>query len=97
MLSLIFKDTVVLKIWKTNTVVAGMYIPPRNSSYFRNCELIMTHFENNNNIITGDMNACIGTISDSNQRTNPDVVINRNGKNFIDVRNGLNNGLRYNE
>ena len=38
-------------------------------------------------ILTGDMNARKGTICDSNHRTNPDVVINPNGKNLIDMLN----------
>ena len=43
--------------------------------------------------ITGDMNARVGTISNSNHRTNPGVVINPNGKNLIDILNVVLNGL----
>ena len=59
-LSLIFKDTVVLKIRNTDAVIAAMNIPPGNSeyynsSYFRNCELIITHFGNITIVLTSEI------------------------------------------
>ena len=49
-----FKDCVVSRIWHSNVIIVGLYIPPINSSYFT--EEYFANLELLHMIITGDLN-----------------------------------------
>ena len=106
-LSTAFRDCVIIKIRYTNIVIAAMYIPPRNSLYFKdiyftNLELLLEHYEDRHLIVAGDINSRFGTLPDTRYMQNPDIGINQNGKQLKEillrnrnhyVLNGFNNGL----
>ena len=85
----ILRDAVVFRIRDTRLVIAALYIPPSNSTYydeiyFKNCELIMDHFNDMQTLIVGDLNSRMGDVEriypEYDYKQNPDEIINRSGK-----------------
>ena len=85
----------IVNIRNTDLVIAGMYIPPNNSVYYKdiyfdNLRLIKEYFKDQHLIVIGDLNSRIGNIEGKlgygyNYVPNPDITINDNGKNLKDI------------
>ena len=87
-----FKDCIIFEICNTAIVIVAMYIPPYNSTYFdetyfHNLDLIMNHFSERQVFVMGDLNCRTGTPTheDLCYKTNPDIVINNNGKSLLQI------------
>ena len=105
------RDCIIMKIRNTKLIIAAPYITPHNPLYYdniyiSNLELIFRKFQSYHLIVTGDMNARVGTPEYNNQffthAMNPDPVINVNGGELLDLlerwdKMVILNGLVYNE
>ena len=104
-----FTDCVILEICSSNVILVALYIPPSNSLYFEDCYfenlgLILNHFlESHSVYLLGDLNSRVGDLDGLNGNKyiqNPDVFINRNGRELKKILNAypdlmVVNGLLY--
>ena len=90
------RDCVIFRIKNSDFIIAAPYITPPNSIYFddiyfSNLELIIRKFNPYHLVITGDMNARIGTPRSDKMifkhTQNPDSIVNSNGTKILDLIN----------
>ena len=105
------RDCVIIRVKSSNLIIAAPHIIPPNSVYyddiyFSNLELIIRRFNSYHLIVTGDMNARVGTPRCGDlifkYTKNLDVIVNSNGTKILDLINRwkdmiILNGLVYND
>ena len=82
----------LIKVKDTNLVIAGVYIPPSNSTYFsstyfNNLKMIYEFACDKHLLFLGDLNARTSTptIRENKYTKNPDETKNKNGKTLFKI------------